>query len=412
MIARGVQIIGNRGASRLSEENGETSQTYRDSQQIDITDLKTDICNVVTKEKLALNAISPYYTMFPITFPLGVLRSAHPGDWVLDPFCGRGTTVFAARLLGMNAVGYDTNRVAVAITKAKLVKVKPSEIVEECSKVLERSGRESSSMPDNDFWSLAYHHDTLKQLCALRNNLLEDCETDVRIALRAIILGGLHGPLGKNTQSYLSNQMPRTYSTKPGSAVKYWRRNTFLPEKIDLLEIVSKRSNRYFSNPPDRVLGYADLKDSRTDFSDVSARDFKWVITSPPYLGMTTYSTDQWLREWFLGGPESPNYGGNKMFASGNQKKLRDDLTLVWKNVSKVSNTGSHLVVRFGALPSRPYDYVSTIRDSIEYANSDWEIETIKDAGVSENGQRQSSQFLERIRKSIREVDVYAKRVG
>lgn len=47
----------------------------------------------------ALNAVCPYYTMFPLEFPLGVLtRQSRPKQWVLDPFCGRGTTTFAARL--------------------------------------------------------------------------------------------------------------------------------------------------------------------------------------------------------------------------------------------------------------------------------------------------------------------------
>ena len=45
----------------------------------------------------ALNGICPYFTMFPLDFPLGILgRRAKPDDRVLDPFCGRGTTNFAA----------------------------------------------------------------------------------------------------------------------------------------------------------------------------------------------------------------------------------------------------------------------------------------------------------------------------
>src|SRR5262249_14425531 len=40
-----------------------------------------------------LNGVCPYFTMFPLAFPFAVLRRhAAPGDLVLDPFCGRGTT--------------------------------------------------------------------------------------------------------------------------------------------------------------------------------------------------------------------------------------------------------------------------------------------------------------------------------
>jgi hypothetical protein len=48
----------------------------------------------------ALNAICPYWTMVPLEFPWRALAAADAGEWVLDPFCGRGTTLFAARKLG------------------------------------------------------------------------------------------------------------------------------------------------------------------------------------------------------------------------------------------------------------------------------------------------------------------------
>jgi hypothetical protein len=47
--------------------------------------------------------------MFPLSFPVRILQRASVGDWVLDPFCGRGSTLFAARLLGLPSVGLDSN---------------------------------------------------------------------------------------------------------------------------------------------------------------------------------------------------------------------------------------------------------------------------------------------------------------
>jgi hypothetical protein len=45
----------------------------------------------------ALNAICPYFTMFPLEYPLKVLRQHRVAKpVVVDPFCGRGTTLFAA----------------------------------------------------------------------------------------------------------------------------------------------------------------------------------------------------------------------------------------------------------------------------------------------------------------------------
>jgi DNA modification methylase len=74
----------------------------------------------------ALNGVCPYYTMYPLNFPLRVLETrARPGQWILDPFCGRGTTNFAARVLGLPSIGVDSSAVAVAIAQAKLCQRAP-----------------------------------------------------------------------------------------------------------------------------------------------------------------------------------------------------------------------------------------------------------------------------------------------
>src|SRR4051812_34354595 len=86
----------------------------------------------------SLNAICPYFTMFPLEFPFGILkRGARPGEVVLDPFAGRGTTLYAARLLGMPAYGIDSNPVAVAISEAKLANTTPARIVRSARAILE-----------------------------------------------------------------------------------------------------------------------------------------------------------------------------------------------------------------------------------------------------------------------------------
>src|SRR3954467_9935143 len=86
----------------------------------------------------ALNGICPYFTMFPLEFPLRILRRrAAPGEWVLDPFCGRGTTNYAARLLGLPSVGIDSSPVAAALAAAKLPNAGPAEIEAAAAQVLD-----------------------------------------------------------------------------------------------------------------------------------------------------------------------------------------------------------------------------------------------------------------------------------
>ena len=48
---------------------------------------------------------------------------------MVDPFCGRGTTNFAARLKGLPTIGFDSNPVAVAIAQGKLVDTTPGLVI-------------------------------------------------------------------------------------------------------------------------------------------------------------------------------------------------------------------------------------------------------------------------------------------
>src|SRR5713101_4614412 len=110
----------------------------------------------------ALNAVCPYYTMFPLDFPLGVLKRRRPRkQWVLDPFCGRGTTTFAARLLGLPSVGLDSNPLAAALAAAKLTGVSPRQVTATAQYILNQH-REPDDIPSGTFWRYAYNPTTLQ----------------------------------------------------------------------------------------------------------------------------------------------------------------------------------------------------------------------------------------------------------
>jgi site-specific DNA-methyltransferase (adenine-specific) len=58
--------------------------------------------------------------MFPESFAeRWIRRLTQPGETVLDPFCGRGTTALTATLTGRRAVSCDVNDVAYCLTNAK-----------------------------------------------------------------------------------------------------------------------------------------------------------------------------------------------------------------------------------------------------------------------------------------------------
>lgn len=250
-----------------------------------------------------LNVVCPYYTMFPLEFPLAAIQRGPRGSVVLDPFCGRGTTLYAARLLGHRAVGIDINPVAAAIASAKLASGSSTAVIRRASKLIEVN-RGHAVIPEGEFWDLGYERRTLGDIVALRTGLLGSRNDGVTTLIRAVALGVLHGPVLKGKPSYWSNQMPRTYATKPAGAVRYWKRQGLAPAHVDVLDVLSRRAQYLLADAPSAMGGRVLLGDARTALQ--GPRRFSLTVTSPPYLGMRTYLPDQWLRAWFLGGEPSP----------------------------------------------------------------------------------------------------------
>lgn len=353
-----------------------------------------------------LNTVAPYYTMFRPEFPLGALQGA--SGWVLDPFCGRGTTNFAARLLGLPSVGVDLSPVAVAIASAKLVEVEPEAVVALAEEMLASS--RGADVPTGEFWTLAYHRDTLREVCTVRSGLLgrTDSAQPAAKALRAVMLGALHGPRGKAVQSYLSSQMPRTYATKPDGAVRFWRARGMRPTYVSLVEVVRRRADRAFGATPPPPVGLVMHGDSRSVSVPEELGPFSHVVTSPPYYGMRTYLSDQWLRSWFLGGSAEPDYSADRQMDTRSPEAFARDLALVWDNVARHAALGCRLSIRFGAVPSVPSDPEAVIRRSLEDARADWVVESVSSAGSADAGKRQATQFGFVRSKPITEIDVVA----
>jgi len=361
----------------------------------------------VSITQAALNGICPYFTMFPLDFPLNILqRNARVGETVLDPFCGRGTTNFAARLAGLNSLGVDSSPVAAAITASKLATATVDDILDEARRIL--AEREARHVPASEFWQWAFHPTVLDALCRFREAFLEDCTTNARIALRGIVLGALHGPKQKTFPSYFSNQCPRTYAPKPAYATRFWQERGLVPEPVDILGIIERRAQRYYrtSFTAAGAVRLADSREVEALYPETPNIRFDWVITSPPYYGMQTYIPDQWLRNWFVGGPDAVDYTNRNQIIHSSPKDFAADLRQVWRNAEKVCAADAKMVIRFGGITNRQVDPLDLIKLSL--TESGWRITTITAAGTAEKGKRQSDTFLRVRTKPVVEYDIWS----
>lgn len=70
------------------------------------------------------HGIHPYPAKFPPQIPARLIEIlTRPGDVVLDPFCGSGTTIVEALRLDREALGVDVNPIAVLLTQAKVARL-------------------------------------------------------------------------------------------------------------------------------------------------------------------------------------------------------------------------------------------------------------------------------------------------
>lgn len=354
--------------------------------------------------------------MFPLEFPKRVLGRANPKEVVADPYCGRGTTVYAARMLGLRGFGVDTSPVAVAISRAKLVSTTVSAVMQTYDRLMESVAR--ANCPTGEFWDLAYHPDTLKTLCRLRSALIASASTRGAnepgsvAMLRAITLGALHGPLRANRVQgiYFSNQMMRTFSSKPGYAVRFWENNGLVPQPTDVRGIIRERASRIVrdTDVPDAI-GQVIAGDSRetSTWESLSGR-IRWVVTSPPYYGMHTYEEDQWLRVWFLGGLDHVRYRNPNQLSHSNQEVFANSMAKVWDCIGDKAHPDLLMAVRFGAIQSRKSNYRQIMRDSLKASRHPWRLVSGRAAGAADYGRRQALSMGERAKStSIEEHDFY-----
>lgn len=316
---------------------------------------------------------------------------------MLDPFCGRGTTLFAARSLKLNAWGIDSSPVAVAIAKAKLASCDIEEPLRLAAQII--ASNAPKSVPRTPFFRAAYHAKTLRDICALRESLLEfDCESDASVVLKAAILGCLHGPLPKHIENAgnFSNQMPRTYASKPDYAVRYWKKKELIAPKIDVLRVLRRKIERlaglseYSGNSISQVLA-GDSQENDT-FISLNVNP-SVVITSPPYYGMRTYVQDQWLRNWFLGGPDRVDYAAGPQLDHGGQEVFAKSLGRVWGNIGKSSAGDLHMYVRFGIIPSASVNAKDLFKASLKESGINWRIVSVRAANTADAGKRQADQM-------------------
>lgn len=225
-------------------------------------------------------------------------RLTQPGDRVYDPFMGRGTTPLQAALMGRSAVGNDINPLSTLLVRPR---INPPSLAEVAAR-LQAIPSDTTAPIEQDLLAF-YHPDTLRDITALREYLLarETAGTldHVDDWIRMVAINRLTG----HSSGFFS-----VYSLPPNQAVSVSaqlaineKRKQVPPRRL-VKDIILKKSKSLLKDgrPPEGidarfVAGPADRSPAIADAS------IDLVVTSPPFLDVVQYASDNWLRCWFAG---------------------------------------------------------------------------------------------------------------
>ncbi len=232
-----------------------------------------------------------------------VERLTAENDTVYDPFLGRGTTMIEAALLGRRVVGCDINPLSSILTAPRLRHPTARDVREQLAKVDWNYDGEL-----NEELLTFYHRDTLREICALRSHLLshkiDHITSQVDDWIRMVATNRLTG----HSAGFFS-----VYTLPPNQALTPKRQQKInevrqqvpprrsVPDLIirkteSLLESVSEFDrSRLHKAASDALL----LTRSADHTPEIRNNSVDLIVTSPPFLDVVDYATDNWLRCWF-----------------------------------------------------------------------------------------------------------------
>jgi hypothetical protein len=226
-----------------------------------------------------------------------------PGEHVLDPFMGRGTTVVEAALRGRIGIGKDVNPISAAITAPRLDPPTHDEVAARLADIpLDREPELPAEL------LVFYHEDTLREIVNLRTFLLERRDRLDR-AERWIRMVAMNRLTGHSPGFFSVYTMPPNQAVSAQRQARINEKRNQVPPRRDVRAILLTKTRSLLAGltASDRRLLEQNAARHRTmcgdsgDLRAVPERSVSLLVTSPPFLDVVDYAGDNWLRCWFLG---------------------------------------------------------------------------------------------------------------
>lgn len=277
-------------------------------------------------------------------------RLTQPGEIVHDPFMGRGTTLIEAALLGRIPSGCDINPLSIRLARPRIHPPSLDQIKTRLATIDFQAADPASTSED---LLVFYHPETLREISALRRYLLERQTAGTLDAVDEwIFMVALNRLTGHSNGFFSVYTLPPNQAVSVKSQRRINERRNQIPERRDVPSIILKKS-RILLSECDATL--------RTTLASVAPRSqllaapasatpsipdgsVSLVVTSPPFLDIVQYATDNWLRGWFAGIDPSTV----KITMSTKVAEWQTEMTAVFKELARILRPLGHVAFEVG----------------------------------------------------------------
>ena len=238
---------------------------------------------------------------FPSQVPATLIGAlTNPGETVLDPFVGSGTTAVEAQRLGRKCIAIDLNPVATIVVRAKTINKTAVAIRQTVNrlKLLSRQSVVKAPVPEGVQGRKWYTKRTLEALRRLHGVGLDDELRPLERVIFDAAFSAVLLPACRETRHWgyvCDNTEPKTDHEI----------DVFQSFEAVLDSIAEAYGNRdsYWQTGPGLPSSFRDVtviqNDARAALSGLEKQSVDLVVTSPPYFGVTDYTKAQRLSlEW------------------------------------------------------------------------------------------------------------------
>lgn len=275
-------------------------------------------------------------------------RLTAEGDRVYDPFMGRGTTLLEAALRGRLPAGCDVNPLSAVLVGPRLA---PPSLPAIEARLAGLDLGQASEAPED---LLAFYHpETLAEICALKEYFLSREQAGSLDAvdrwIRMVAINRLTG----HSPGFLSvRTMPPNQAVSVRSQRKINERRQQVPPRRDVTGLILRKSRSLLKD-----VGLADVaalgkraggallltQDSRQT-PQMASGSVALAVTSPPFLDVVDYATDNWLRCWFIG----LDAGAVPITMLKRLEDWQAHMTQVFRELARVLRPGGHVAFEVG----------------------------------------------------------------